>query len=181
MKRRTLFKHALVGGSGVAFGWVIFGEQAADVFLPSSETPDDTPDVDDSTFAKIQEETIAQYRVPDLGPEYDFEYGERTFDDMAHPAVERIEARAASEGDGDRLEVTPGKMDPDRLRGLLLAIWHVEETIEQRGTVGGEELIFRGGQANGYTYLISVPETASSTLWAVRAESVETARRIAGG
>lgn len=112
MNRRTLLKHALVGGSGVALGWVAFGDQAADMFPPSSETPQGPPGLEKSACARIQEATVAHYRVPALGPEYDFEYGERTFDDVEHPAVDRIEARAAPERDGDRLGVTRGRWMP---------------------------------------------------------------------
>lgn len=171
MKRRTFLGLLFAGGSGAAVTWSIKQDE-------QSETGSPAPG--DSAYWTIHQEMLERHSIPEFGPNYEFEYGEMIADQVEHPAVERIRAQAAPEGDGDRLRLTPDSITADRLRTWLLAIWHVEESTQVVGTVENEAVTFRGGEVDEYTFLISVPETNTSPLWAIRAETATAARRIAG-
>lgn len=171
MERRTLLGLLLAGGTGAAVVWSQSGDDQSRTAPPPDE---------DSAYGRIHRKMLQREGSPDFGPNYEFDYGHVEAENVEHRAVEHLSARAAPEGDGDRLRLRPASMTASRLREWLLAIWYVEDTDEVVGSVEDERLTFRGGESQGYSYLVSVPETDESPVWAVRAETTEAARRIAG-
>lgn len=169
MNRRTFLGLLFVGGAGAAMGWSALQEYTSQRGTSAEE----------SAYRDVHQEMLDLQNSPNLGPSYEFDYDELSADQVDHSAVERIRAQAAPEADGDRLELVPGSMSADRLREWLLSIWFVEDTIEVTGTVENEPVRLRGGEAQEYTYLVSVPESQTDRVWAIRGETADAARRIA--
>lgn len=174
MNRRDILRLLFGGAAPVVAGCSLLGREEPE---PTPTTPE-PPTPAASELARLHQRALEHRYVPEFGPNYDFDYGQKRFDDIPSTAIDRIEARAA-DGTGDRIRFTPGALSADELRGWLRVIWPVPDERELEGQISGESVRFRGGRAEGYVYFLSIPATDSSPVWGIRAETVDDARRIA--
>ena len=93
---------------------------------------------------------------PSSAPAFDFDYGQKAFNDIQDENFQTMRATGRPERNGDRLRITPGRITATELAARLRTVWGVKKTEEVTRTIGQASVIFAGGTAGRYSYLVGV-------------------------
>jgi len=163
--RRNVLK-LLFGGSVVTLiGWELFAGESR---VNESKS---------STLGRVHRLVEEERTTPDFRPKYDFDYGERHFENVPGTRIERIDAESV-DGVGDRIRIVPDAESAEKLRFWLRVTWGIDDERELTGTIRDERRRFRGGNAEGYVYFLSLPPATASPIWVLRAKTTEGARGL---
>jgi len=117
--------------------------------------------------------------MPSPNPRFNFNYGEKQFNNINDRDFEVILATGQPALKGDELRITPGKISAQELAARLRIVWGVDEKKQVTRTIESTSVDFTGGVAGGYAFLVGVTTAEdSSQVLVTRAESLSNAKKL---